>query len=69
MMAVTASAPSVPARWRARSITVSELGIGRRLERAVDLCKARARAQQEGEDLLRQCLAFGLRERLNLGDE
>ena len=46
-----------------------ELGIRQHLERAVDLCKARARAQQKGEDLLRQYLAFGLRESFNLGDE
>ncbi len=38
-----------------------ELLIGQRFERAIDLFEARARGQEEGEDLLRQCLALGLR--------
>ena len=46
-----------------------ELLIGQRLERAIDRFEARARGQEEGEDLLRQCLALSLREGLNLRDE
>ncbi len=43
-----------------------DLLIGQRLERAIDLFEARARGQEEGEDLLRQRLALSLREGLNL---
>ena len=43
--------------------------IGQRLERAIDFFEARARGQEEGEDLMRQSLALGLREGLNLRDE
>ena len=46
-----------------------ELLIGQRFERTIDLFQARARGQEEGEDLPRQCLALGLREGLNLRDE